>query len=177
MVNTLIDDVKTSIDLTKVEKLVQEDVHVSKAENHVSFTWNCNGLVQFILTHPIARHGVLNRRMRENDHELSELMYVHTINRFLAATEPTSETRFVKKWSKQLVVKVPVKRQDLFASMAHWWEASPAIEELSRATNKLEKLLANLVLRSKSSPHHSYYKILSRKVETQYIKSSMICPE
>ncbi|CCI10726.1 unnamed protein product [Albugo candida] len=75
------------------------------------------------------------------------------------------------------IAMVPVKRQDLFASMAHWWEASPAIEELSRATNKLEKLLANLVLRSKSSPHHSYYKILSRKVETQYIKSSMICPE
>lgn len=118
--DTLIDDVKTSMVLTKVDKLVQEDVHVPKAEKHVSFTCNGDGLLQFALNHPIALHGVLNRRMRENDHQLSELVHVHTINRVLEASEPTSDTTFVKKWFKQLGGKVPVKRQDLFASVGHW---------------------------------------------------------
>ena len=54
VVDTLVGDVKTSMALTKVDRIVIEDIQVPKGEKHVSYTCNGDGLVQFALTHPIA---------------------------------------------------------------------------------------------------------------------------
>lgn len=116
---------------------MKEDVYVAKASKHVGFTSNGDSILQFALDHPIALHGVLNRCMRSNDPCLDQVVRIHTINRVLAASEPNSDTTFSKKWSKKVGGSVSAVRKVMLAAVDNWWNASAAVEELTRATNSL----------------------------------------
>nr|CCA18942.1 AlNc14C60G4405 [Albugo laibachii Nc14] len=137
MVDFFLEDIQTATLPTAMNKLLREDIQVSKAERFVWSTCNGDTLVKFASMHPVALHGVLHSSMRSNAAHLADVVQVHVINRVLAASEPSSDTSFINKWSKRIGGKVRTKRQDSFASVTHWWSDSPAMDDLQRATQSL----------------------------------------
>nr|CCA18929.1 AlNc14C59G4392 [Albugo laibachii Nc14] len=135
VVDFLMEDVKTAQSSTGQAKLVKEDVYVAKANKHVGFTSNGDSLLQFAYDHPIALQGVPNRCMRNNEPCFEEVVRVQTIK--LAASEPTSDTTFLTKWSKRVNSKIPKLRKYTLKAVEHWWTSSPELEEFTRATKLL----------------------------------------
>nr|CCA25920.1 AlNc14C332G10706 [Albugo laibachii Nc14] len=75
--------------------------------------------------------------MRANVPALAEVARAHMINRVLAASEPCSDNTVLHKWAKRVGRNVPSKRQELSASVTHWWSYSSAVDELQRVSLSL----------------------------------------
>ena len=137
VVQLMKDDVKHAHSSIRPDKLVQADSYIRTAEKIISQASNADKVTQFASTHPIALHGALLRAMKSNCSDINNLVQLHTINRVLVASEPSTDTAFTTKWAKVIGGKVPSNRNELFAKVNSWWTATPENAQLITATKAL----------------------------------------